>query len=798
MRIQKQVAMVAMVVMGIGSASPAYADPCGMVPPPTLQIATSATIERIGVQKTYVAFDRGMETMVLRPGFEGNVDEFGMLIPFPSPPEIRKVDDSIFSHIAAAIDPPEVIARVRRRMRFRGGGRMKSTSTQAAPARAAKAERSLQFDEVRVVRQEAVGMYEVAVLAAGSSASLKRWMKDNRFQYPKGMDLVIDDYVASKWYFVAVKTKVGDKGKINPRPGMRSANASRTPGTTFRGFVQAMGFRFRSKELVVPMRLSVFNAEGNSRNIVYALTKGPMKIKGINEKFVVRQVKGVRLFRNVTNPLPLRVIGGTKNDLSPFQTQSLASRRNPEPHNGLAKELFGADMMAMRQNRLANPLESKAKELLNIGENLGLRGKIIDDLNRAQLKKERGALSGKALSRLKNMTLTVIDGAFERSVLAKDNLHFQRHRMAAANNTKRGYDAILQGRGRAMGGTVYRWQVSKTKQDNRDTQAATVVGGPAGGGGGMPSMPITLLLGLLGVGFVLSRRNSRNHAMIAAALLCASGSVAMAREIRPESVLVATASDDAHPALQGRAIIALRDRGGFQAEQALLQIARNGRHSVLARTWAIAARFQMATKSSELFGMETLTRSLPATRRTWVTQIRKLASAQTPKESLKMYSRVPELLAEVQTVMKSMSTQALIQEMMASPLSQIRQQAASMLGLKGDSAARGIAKALRFHKSAGAAPWQGGPLYLPSLAWKKKQAKQVANSLLRWMLWAEARQESGALRVAANNLMSTALAASAGYSSTSNSASYTTEYWLGVWAKAYGPDAVTSALADVK
>ena len=38
-----------------------------------------------------------------------------MLIPFPTPPAIRKVPDQIFSHIAAAIDLPEVIVDLRNR-----------------------------------------------------------------------------------------------------------------------------------------------------------------------------------------------------------------------------------------------------------------------------------------------------------------------------------------------------------------------------------------------------------------------------------------------------------------------------------------------------------------------------------------------------------------------------------------------------------------------------------------------------------------------------------------------------------
>ena len=37
----------------------------------------------------------------------------------------------------------------------------------------------LQKEEVRVIRQEAVGMYEVAVLEAGSAAALKKWIDEH-------------------------------------------------------------------------------------------------------------------------------------------------------------------------------------------------------------------------------------------------------------------------------------------------------------------------------------------------------------------------------------------------------------------------------------------------------------------------------------------------------------------------------------------------------------------------------------------------------------------------------------------
>ena len=86
----------------------ALADPCGMVPPIQLLGDAVVTVERTGVQETYLFFADGIETIVIRPGFKGSAEQFGMLVPFSSAPAIRKVPDETFEHLAAAVDPPLV------------------------------------------------------------------------------------------------------------------------------------------------------------------------------------------------------------------------------------------------------------------------------------------------------------------------------------------------------------------------------------------------------------------------------------------------------------------------------------------------------------------------------------------------------------------------------------------------------------------------------------------------------------------------------------------------------------------
>ncbi|MEM7456279.1 MAG: DUF2330 domain-containing protein [Planctomycetota bacterium] len=445
----------------------AHADPCGMVPP----IYTGdSPITRSGLQQTYVFHRDGVESFVIRPGYEGNVDNFGMLIPFPTPPSIRKVHDDVFEQIKNAIDPPEVVVDLLPKvemMMMRAGG-----AVDAADGLMLK---ELADNEVVVLRQEAVGMYEVAVLAAGSAEVLKNWMDENGYQFPEGMDDVAGEYIEEDWCFVAVKTKVSAKDTVDPVPGQRAAEAGMPEGSVFDGHVQGLAFRFASEELVVPMRLSAFN-EGDTRNVVYLLTESGKRIRNIPEEYVRRQLSGRQLVDNITGPLPLRVIGGTLEDIPEGRAQSLEQERDPRPFNGIAARLFVSDILASQMDQQQELLlddESAEKSLVNINERLMLRGAEIDDLV-VEAMNDRFASDEEALEIMRSMTLTVVDGDFPRQVLAGQNLRFADYRMAAALNTPQNYDTRLNGPGQEAAGNLYLGALSLPGQlPAAETQVST-------------------------------------------------------------------------------------------------------------------------------------------------------------------------------------------------------------------------------------------------------------------------------------------------------------------------------------
>lgn len=416
--------------------SPGLADPCGMVPPIALDgQGNQSQLERTGAQRTWVMFDRGIETIALRPGFTGNAADFGMLIPFPSPPAIRKISDDLFAQLEAAIDPPTLDVRI---YEHRPRQRARRSDEPAAEPMPEKSDSGppLEEHEVRVLNEEAVGMYQVAVIEAGSPAALSTWMSEHGYQYPEGMDAVAKDYVDLRWCFVAVKARVAPEAAVTAKPGMRSVNTNLPDGASFDGFVQGMGFRFHTDEPVVPMRLSVFNGS-DPRNVVYVLSRKPMRINGVPLSTVVRQVPGKKLYKNVTEPITVTFTGGNESDLDEHNLKTLEKRRDPRQYNGIAADLFAAELMAVRSGTLVLAVETAEKEVLNISETLGLRGPDIDRLHAEALAEAQKAESKGALSDLKKMHITVLDGIFPGELLASENLNFSEYAMGKSQNQPR-------------------------------------------------------------------------------------------------------------------------------------------------------------------------------------------------------------------------------------------------------------------------------------------------------------------------------------------------------------------------
>jgi hypothetical protein len=272
-----------------------------------------------------------------------------MLIPFKSPPAIRKVSDEIFGQLEAAVKPPVVTHRLNP-PRFPSGPGGPSSGGAPTTATKGRGQEKLSYDTVRVLSQEAMGMYQVAVLEAGSAQALEKWMNEHGYVYPKGMEA-----------------------------GMRTTTPALPEGAVFKGAVQAMGFRFRTTEPVVPMRLSAHNP-GKLHNRCFILTEQGVRFAQLDKAMVQTQISGPQLVSNLTKALPCKLTywssPPTKDGrpVSPWgssttldlgvgeepdlpaelvkQYQAWAARgRDPHPMNGTAKDLFLSDLLSRSATR---------------------------------------------------------------------------------------------------------------------------------------------------------------------------------------------------------------------------------------------------------------------------------------------------------------------------------------------------------------------------------------------------------------------------------------------------------------
>ena len=813
-----------------------YGDPCGMVPP--IYTGPGTPIARTGDQNTFVFFKDGVETFVIHPGFQGKVDEFGMLIPFPAVPELRKVSDNIFPHLRAAIDPPEVLvyAYANRRNLFFAKNGQKANAAASGMASGGM----LGKKQLRVVKEEAVGMYEVAVLEAGSAKALKKWMDDHGYKYPKGMDAACEDYVKIGWCFVAVKTKVGTKKGADPKPGQRRIKNAMPKGGSFDGHVQAMGFRFKTPKLVVPMRLSTFN-EGDLHNIVYVMTDKPVKIRSVPEEYVVRQVSGSELYGNVTNPLPLRVIGGTIKQIGKWQMKNLPQRRNPVPHNGAARDLFATDLLAVKTGQLSHPHEEKEKMLLRIGERLKLRGPDIDKLNEGALADKREKIVAKALADVKGMTLSVIDGNFPREVLANQNLTFANYRMPARRNSSRFYDAntkkpaVINRNGTRFEGKVSLNDDRSTEADNKVSQHTNRPYGVAG-------------LALVAIGCVLAFRRKWNGkflglliagAAITTILATPSAAVAQGKKATAKDILAliddlkepkkATAAAEklikiGQPAvphligeaiegsdlsLRGWAIVCMAEIGGDKAKARLVEIQNDKKQPQLVRTWAAAGRVKLATTSKELIALAGHINEFPALKRPiglkLMAKLQEKGKKVTTEELLTVSMQVRSLQQVLAPVILNQGADKLVKVMTTSTNQNNRRQAAAYLASLAqrgeDAVPSAVNKAYKFDAKAKNVPWNGGPLFIPGIRWKKDDATTLCRNLVSWIVWVEenapANQRSGLQRQLHNNMRSFTLARIVGYRSPGFGRQATPERWLQVWGQAKGKKEVQAILASM-
>jgi len=139
-------------------------------------------------QKAVISWDGQTETMILSSAVKSdNLSNIAWVVPIQSysKPEVSEGNNSVFENLVNYFEKPEDEQYYPRT--FAGGG-------------------------VQVLETKELGLYDIAILKATSSADLLKWLQDNGYLVPAEAKSVLDKYVAKgNYYFVANKIDLKNK-----------------------------------------------------------------------------------------------------------------------------------------------------------------------------------------------------------------------------------------------------------------------------------------------------------------------------------------------------------------------------------------------------------------------------------------------------------------------------------------------------------------------------------------------------------------------------------------------------------
>ncbi len=178
-------------------------------------------------QSAVIFYDEGVQDTFLQVGFEGEASEFGWLVPVPSKPQVEEIKS-----IPDVTGHPLFETPLRHLHMYKA--LMGTLGGDETPKPKLSIEKVL------------LPSYEVNIIAPKGNG-LQLWLDGNGFKTtPKSMK-VINEYVAEKWYFCAVKLRLGDKK------------------TKKSGLLPPVKFSFKTDKPVFPLKISAIN---NSPSLV--------------------------------------------------------------------------------------------------------------------------------------------------------------------------------------------------------------------------------------------------------------------------------------------------------------------------------------------------------------------------------------------------------------------------------------------------------------------------------------------------------------------------------------------------
>jgi len=205
--------------------------------------------------------DGNRTTITMSNDFQGNVEDFAMVVPVPTilkKEDIRVAEHSLFTKLDTYSGPRlvEYYDENPCERRITMDYAISENSLDMAPMMNYSSARIAEKDyNVTIEAEYQIEEYDVLILSAKESDGLKRWLTDNGYKIPAKAEEVLDPYIKDglKFFVVKVNTEALKKSGVQK--------------------IRPLQISFNSPKFVLPIRLGMANSRGEQDMIVYAFTK---------------------------------------------------------------------------------------------------------------------------------------------------------------------------------------------------------------------------------------------------------------------------------------------------------------------------------------------------------------------------------------------------------------------------------------------------------------------------------------------------------------------------------------------
>ena len=204
-----------------------------------------------------LARDGDRTVITMTNDFQGDVDEFAVVIPVPTfieRDQIHVADRALVEHLDAYTAPrlveyhdPDPCARYET-------DKMMDFPAAAVSSENKQMRRSGRSRGVTIEASYTVGEYDILILSAKDSDGLVRWLDENGYRMPKGAKSVVGGYLKQGMRFFVAKVNLSEQARL---------------GYTY---LRPLQVAYESNKFILPIRLGTLNAHGKQELYVYALT----------------------------------------------------------------------------------------------------------------------------------------------------------------------------------------------------------------------------------------------------------------------------------------------------------------------------------------------------------------------------------------------------------------------------------------------------------------------------------------------------------------------------------------------